>query len=186
MGAALRTAKQLSHLIESKPAVAICLSGRKEFSSALKELGISAVFKSLDFNHLEWMSAQMLVANVEEEELDKSTGMHVLKSLRGRTAGKAPVGDDAQDLLALLLKQHRKEFLLSKRNHYIVLQETAHTGNSLELVRKALVMNGIPKGKVVTAAFRASMTPAFPPDVCGERVFLKRLAKQNLPGALGS
>lgn len=180
MDAASRTVRQLSTLIQSRPVVAICLSGRKEFDEALKENSFSVVSKTLNFNHSEWSSAMLAESRVHQSEIDLSNGFHTLRAEGKHTLGASKINEaDVPTLLALLLKQHKADFLLNRKNHYLVVQDTVHTGMSLRTVRQALTMNGVPNSRISTVAFRSSISPVFPPDVCGEKTLLNAPTKRS-------
>lgn len=173
--------QQLSFLLESKPAVTICLSGQNELSDALKEAGISAVLKPLNFNYESWAKGLVAETKIPEEHLDTTMGIHIVKNPRRLMAFARPIEEDEIEVfLAMFLKQHKDKFILNKNNHFIVFQDTVHTGRSLETMRKALVMNGIPNAKILTAAFHSSISPIFPPDVCGGRVVLRQPKQEKM------
>jgi len=168
------TARQLAPLIESKPVVTICLSGRDELYNTFKENGISAALKSLRFRYDDWADGMVAEEAVPDEEIDATTGFHVVRKPGGLLSTARPIEEDEIDVfLAMLLNQHKDMFALNKNNHFIVFQDTVHTGKSLEAMRKAILLNGIPKSKVVTAAFKSSISPVFPPDVIGGRAVLR-------------
>lgn len=174
MNTMVLTIQQLLTLLESKPVITICLSGQKELSNALKEIGISAVLKPFDFNYESWAGGLVAETKLSDEHIDTTMGVHIVKNPKRLRAVARPIEEDEVEVfLAMFLKQHKDRFVLNKNNHFIVFQDTVHTGRSLEIVRKALIMNGIPRKKIVTAAFNSSISPVFPPDVCGGRMILR-------------
>jgi len=158
-----RVIRKLFPVLESKPVVALCLPGAEKFGESIKRAGFRVSLKKLDFNFLDWTSSHVVLSEPEGK---------VTKVFREK--GKKPKEiEEVGFLLSLFLEGRKAKFSLGKENHYVVLQETARTGKSLEAVRTALEMNGIPRKNVTTVAIRSSINPLVPPNVIGEKTFVK-------------
>jgi hypothetical protein len=156
-----RVVERLSPLLESKPVIALCLSGTQRLGDSIKKAGFNASLKRLDFNFHDWTDSHVIVKDKKKPGVSKSMGR------------KPSELKEVAFLLSLFLKQKSKEFALSKENNYVVFQEVTRTGKSLATVKTALEMNGIPKNNVTTVAMTSSIKPLFVPDVIGEKTFVK-------------
>lgn len=166
--------EEFSECLESRPSVILCLSGKTQIEKAVRAKGLNAKVKSIDFNHAGWSEGLIARSKVKDEEINFNEGAHVIKT-PSKHIGKSRRLDESEleDVLALFFLQHKRDFMLSEKNFFLVVQETVHTGRSLQTVKNALIKNKIPEKRVLTVGLRTSMNPLVPPDVSVQKTFLK-------------